>query len=325
MLSSGTTGRVAMASKIITGVSRRTVCQQKMVMKSALQHSGSVRCFGTATTSPTTMRADERNDVLRIVLTGGPCSGKSSALAYLQERLQEGHSSSSNHPQAVVYCAPEAATLLVHSGITFDPHFKSHTQQLQYQLAICRMQLALEDNLTRVAASRIRVDAGTGTGDVNSSVKQRAIILCDRGIIDNKGYMSDQLWQDVLGTLHEEEHAGPTATSSYEETLLQRYHGVIHMDTAAKGALAFFKNGETVDDSGKAVLRRESPEQASALDDQMWKVWQSHPYHRRVKNSNGSGDNSKSQKEKVHPFQVKLHNTAQAVQEICSEYARLPS
>ena len=256
-----------------------------------------------------------------MVLTGGPCSGKSSALSYLQRELQSQHVHSSGggsgieQQQPVVYCAPEAATLLVQTGIHFDPKIKCYTQQLQDQLAICRMQLALEDNLARVAASRVQ----------NSEENQKAIILCDRGIIDNKGYMSETLWREVLSNLyHEHFKEQLTEHSLFEDSLLQRYQGVIHMDTAAKGALSFFKNGKTVDDSGKTVFRRESPEQASALDDQMWDLWQSHPHHRRIQNRNSSVDdsdeNGKTKSKSNNPFQIKLDATLLAVQDICNRH-----
>lgn len=218
------------------------------------------------------------NQVLRIVLTGGPCSGKSSALEYLKKHLEG----------TPVYCAPEAATLLNHTGVKFDPQ-GTYEQHHAFQLAICRMQLALEDNLTEVASSR----------------HSNAVVLCDRGIIDNKGYMSDQLWKDVMD--------GLTLT---EASLLQSYAGVIHMDTAAKGALEFYKSGDTVDDSGNAVSRRESPEEAAALDDQMWAVWQGHPHHHRVPNV----DADANAKTDVNPFQTKLAATVKAVEAIMKEY-----
>src|SRR5208283_1974774 len=47
--------------------------------------------------------------VSMIVLTGGPCSGKSSSLAYLTEKL-------SNHG-FMVFVVPETATLITTSGI----------------------------------------------------------------------------------------------------------------------------------------------------------------------------------------------------------------
>ena len=44
-----------------------------------------------------------------IVLTGGPCSGKSSSLAYLTEKL-------SDHG-FMVFVIPETATIITNSGI----------------------------------------------------------------------------------------------------------------------------------------------------------------------------------------------------------------
>ena len=98
------------------------------------------------------------------------------------------------------------------------------------------------------------------------------------------------------------------------------------MDTAAKGALEFFKTGDTVDDSGNPVSRRETPEEAAALDDQMWAVWQSHPHHHRVGNSHANssqGDNDSdgtTHQQTMNPFQIKLAATARAVEAICNAH-----
>mmetsp|Transcript_14243 Transcript_14243/g.21728 ORF Transcript_14243/g.21728 Transcript_14243/m.21728 type:complete len:230 (-) Transcript_14243:184-873(-) len=214
-----------------------------------------------------------RGNVLRVVLTGGPCSGKSSALSYLQKNVP-----------GPIYCLPEVATLMNNSGLKFCPDV-SYDQYLSHQLAICQLQLALEDNMTQVASSRH---------------EDTSILLCDRGIIDNKGYMTSEQWTDVLKTMDQT-----------EASLLNNYAGVIHMDTAAKGALEFYKSGDTVDDSGNKVSRSESSIEAVALDDVMWNVWQNHPYQFRVVNNN----NNKTK----DPFQAKLKETMRALEAIRSK------
>ncbi|CAB9512925.1 expressed unknown protein [Seminavis robusta] len=226
----------------------------------------------------------QSENVFRIVLTGGPCSGKSSALSYLQKSLV---------PHGIpVYCAPEAATLLNSAGAKYDPDGTHHEQHKAYQASLCRLQLALENNLTDIAASY-------------HHNKQAVVILCDRGVLDNKGYMSSELWQDVLASLGME-----------EASILEHYAGVIHMDTAAKGALEFYKSGDTVDDDGNPVSRQETPEQARALDDQMWNVWQGHAHHYRV--TNRKPDNNNNNKN-TNTFDLKLQDTVRAVEQILKD------
>ena len=59
---------------------------------------------------------------------------------------------------------------------------------------------------------------------------------------------------------------------------------VVHLETAAKGAESFYKNGWTVDDMGKKVFRKESPEEAREMDDIMIQCWKNHHKHFIVDN-----------------------------------------
>merc|ERR1711998_287178 len=69
-----------------------------------------------------------------------------------------------------------------------------------------------------------------------------------------------------------------------EEYLLKRYNGVIHLVTAANGAVKFYKHGNTTDDSGNKVFRKESPAEAIALDEAMKTSWAAHPNHIVIEN-----------------------------------------
>lgn len=54
---------------------------------------------------------EERN-ITKVCLTGGPCAGKTSGLAYLSEKLRDDGIS--------VFMVPEAATLLANGGGMLD-------------------------------------------------------------------------------------------------------------------------------------------------------------------------------------------------------------
>jgi hypothetical protein len=221
------------------------------------------------------------SSLTRIALAGGPCSGKSSALEFLQTKLA--------HQGVQVYCAPEVVTLLFHAGIQFEGGDRE--KEFAYQLSVCRLQMALEANLTRIAESRL------------DTYPKSVLIMDHRGILDNKGYMDAAMWQQLLDNLHKEaSDSGKISKGLTEADILARYEGILHLVTAADGAEAFYKSGETTDDSGTDVLRRETPEQARALDQTMWEVWKGHPHHVKIRN--------------VGNFKDKLEATAQAVLEL---------
>lgn len=132
-----------------------------------------------------------------------------------------------------------------------------------------------------------------------------SILLCDRGIMDCKGFTTQLQWNECLDRL------GKIATQSgdkyghfTDEVLLARYDGVVHLTTAAKGAEEFYKSGMTIDDSGKQVFRRESVVEARAQDDRMLAAWRGHPRHCVVEN------------EPDVPFPDKLKRVLSAVESI---------
>ena len=118
-------------------------------------------------------------DVTRIVLTGGPCGGKSSCLNQLVHRLQE-------HGYEV-FVAPEMPTLLKYQcGCAFPfvpsptPHDEAH--QLKWEACKMQLQMDMEDALTEVA---------TSSG-------KRSVVICDRGMPDSAAYVSEEAFAMIL-------------------------------------------------------------------------------------------------------------------------------
>lgn len=107
--------------------------------------------------------------LVKIALTGGPCSGKTTVLSRARSYL-EGLG-------VRVIAVPEAATLV------FDAAGREPSLKKEY--AIVKTQLALEDAL--VAA----VDPSYDT-----------VILCDRGILDCSAYNTKSEWDAILSDLH---------------------------------------------------------------------------------------------------------------------------
>lgn len=140
----------------------------------------------------------------RIVLTGGPCGGKTTALVKIRERLEAFGFR--------VYLVPESATLLLTGGVSVAGASPEHI--LAFEAALLRAQIALEDAFLQVAAS-------TGAPTV---------LVCDRGAMDVAAYLPAHAWQALL-----DEHGWTVV-----ELRDRRYDAVVHLVTAAEGAEAFY-------------------------------------------------------------------------------------
>lgn len=141
-----------------------------------------------------------------IVLTGGPCSGKSSSLAYLTEKLSD--------YGFMVFVVPETATLISTNGID-RRKMDRHTQVAAYEEANLELQLAFEETYVR-AVNRIFPE-------------RKKVILLDRGVMDIKAFVSKRDFHEML-----------KKKGLKEVTLRDRYAGVIHLVTAAEGAEGFY-------------------------------------------------------------------------------------
>ncbi|XP_067952022.1 TRPL translocation defect protein 14-like isoform X2 [Watersipora subatra] len=94
------------------------------------------------------------------------------------------------------------------------------------------------------------------------------LIICDRGVMDPSAYMPHQTWDSMM----KGENWNPV------ELRDSRYHQVIHMTTAADGAVEFY----TTEDN---AVRDEGPELARELDCKVAQAWIGHPYYDVIGNS----------------------------------------
>lgn len=140
--------------------------------------------------------------ITKIVITGGPCAGKTTALSWLQNAFtQLGYR---------VLFVPETATELISGGVT---PWDCGTN-LDYQK--CQMRLQLEkERLFEQAAATMPHD--------------KILIVCDRGAMDNRAYMNEEEFNAVLADI------GGNLTE-----LRDGYDAVFHLVTAAKGAERFY-------------------------------------------------------------------------------------
>lgn len=186
--------------------------------------------------------------MLRIVLTGGPCSGKSSALSSLTETLEE----RGYH----VFTVFEGSSALSLGGIRPSASIPLN----DFQNFIMDMQLSTEkiyDGVTRYYDP------------------DRIIIFYDRGIMDGAAYADKEVFSELLRS------RGLTVSSA-----MGRYDAVFHLVTAADGAEGFYQwNDPKKKEVGNNAARRESPEEARELDKRTLNAWIGHPHLRVFDNS----------------------------------------
>lgn len=178
--------------------------------------------------------------VAKIVITGGPCAGKSTAMSWIQNAFtQRGYQ---------VLFVPETATELITGGVA--PW--TCGSNLDYQ--ICQIGLQMEkERIFEQAAKTMNSD--------------KILIVCDRGMLDNKAYMTAQEFQQVLAIINQN-----------EVELRDNYDAVFHLVTAAKGAEKFYTTANN-------TARTETVEEATALDDKLIAAWTGHPHLRIINNA----------------------------------------
>lgn len=179
-------------------------------------------------------------ELTKIVITGGPCAGKSTAMSRIQEEFSQlGYT---------VLFVPETATELITGGVA------PWTCGTNAEYQECQMLLQAEKE--RIFARA----AATMPGE-------KFLIVCDRGMLDNKAYMT------------EEEFLSATANIGANEVEMRDgYDAVFHLVTAAKGAEEFYTTANN-------AARTETPEEARRLDDRLICAWTGHPHFRIIDNS----------------------------------------
>ena len=119
-------------------------------------------------------------DIYKIVLTGGPCAGKTTVINQIRKELSKDY---------YIVTIPETATELINSGILPDNN-KEHT--LKFQEIVLFSQMLKECNALEYLESLKQNNI--------DFIKQKKgmIILYDRGIMDNRAYLSHQDYNDLL-------------------------------------------------------------------------------------------------------------------------------
>ncbi|MBE6869759.1 MAG: hypothetical protein E7494_13550 [Ruminococcus albus] len=179
-------------------------------------------------------------EIVKIVITGGPCGGKSTAMSRIMKEFDKlGYT---------VLFVPETASELIGGGVA--PW--TCGSNVDFQKCLFALQLEKERIFQRAASTM---------------GKDKYLIVCDRGALDNKAYMSKEEFTEVLDSI-----------GMKEVELRDNYDAVFHLVTAAKGAEKFY----TLSNNS---ARTETPEQAREIDEKLIASWTGHPHLRVIDNS----------------------------------------
>ena len=185
-------------------------------------------------------------EIKKIVLTGGPCAGKTTALVKIVDYF-------SNYGYKV-FTIPEVPTLYSQAGW----NFLTPNRDLYYEgeRAILETQLALEDMFMRMA----------------EVCTKPTLIVCDRGTMDISAYMTPEMWEDIT------RKAGTDSNQ-----LRGRYDAVLHLVSAADGAEKYYTTA--INATRYEQMNEEGLRIARELDKKVVQAWTGHP-HLRVINNN---------------------------------------
>ena len=179
------------------------------------------------------------NNINIIVITGGPCAGKTTAMSWIEKEFtQKGYT---------VLFIGESATELINSGINYT----TCKSRLNFQIPLTKMQMEKE---------KIYYEAAR-------KMDNKVLIVCDRGLLDSKAYLSELDFQYLVKLLN-----------TNEIELRDNYDAIFHLVTAAKGAEEFYTL-----ENNKA--RMESAKEAIIADDKIIAAWTGHPHLRVIDNS----------------------------------------
>lgn len=172
----------------------------------------------------------------KIVVTGGPCAGKSESLKRLPKDLE---------PLGwKVLVLPETANELITAGIapwTCSSNKAYHELQME-------LHAKKEEIFERAAIDLM-----------SHNLASKVLIICDRGLFDPLAYMDPEEFWQILNS----EGSQDIYYDEYD------YDAVFHLETIAKS----YPDLYTLEDS---TSRHESVEEAIALDDITYHAWDSY-------------------------------------------------
>ena len=114
----------------------------------------------------------EKPKVWRLVLTGGPCGGKTTGQARLSTFFE--------NLGWKVYRVPETANILLSGGVNFAELTPKSAEDFQGNLL--KTMLQIENSFFDLAAASHR----------------NCLVICDRGAMDASAFISKDQWEHIL-------------------------------------------------------------------------------------------------------------------------------
>ena len=179
-------------------------------------------------------------EIKKIVITGGPCAGKTTGMSYLEQEL-------SKMGYKVVFLN-ESATEIILSGL--GPN--ANKTNLDFERNIIQLQVEKEKLYMEFC---------------KNLPNDKVLLVCDRGVMDCKCYMTDYEFNKALSQLNLD-----------KIQVRDTYDAVFHLVTAAKGA----EHAYTLANN---EARYENIEQAIESDTKTMNAWTGHPHFRAIDNS----------------------------------------
>ena len=143
------------------------------------------------------------SNIKKIVLTGGPCAGKTTALVKIIE-----HFSSRGYK---VFTVPEVPTIFLQAGM--DYLTKNKALFYEGEKATLEIQMTMERSFMKMA----------------EQCEEPTVVICDRGALDISAYLPPEMWTEITNLC---------GTNSTE--LRESYDAVLHLVSAADGAEQFY-------------------------------------------------------------------------------------
>lgn len=171
---------------------------------------------------------NDNNRVYRLVLTGGPCGGKTTGQSRLCTFFE--------NLGWKVFRVPETASVLLSGGIKFSD--LNAEQVFKFQENLLKTMLQIENTFFELA----------------KSCNRNCLIICDRGAMDPSAFVSKETWERMM------------RENNWNNVELRdnRYNQIVHMVTAAKGAEDFYSTEDHACRSEGVDLARELDYNAAA-------------------------------------------------------------
>ncbi|KRK00002.1 TRPL translocation defect protein 14 isoform X4 [Drosophila yakuba] len=159
--------------------------------------------------------------VYKIVLTGGPCGGKTTGQSRLCTFFE--------NLGWKVFRVPETATVLLSGGVKFSD--LTEKEAYKFQENLIRTMVQIENTYF----------------ELGNSSNRNCLIICDRGVMDASAYISKDKWEKMM------------AGNKWNPVEMRdnRYNQILHLVSAANGAEDFYSTEDHACRSEGVDLARE--------------------------------------------------------------------